>query len=98
MSVERATELQEQAWALQADGKLSDALAACSEAVNLVKQSEGPDSPDLANLLNDLAEIQIEQQDYRAALASASLHEIFSRGCRIHGPAKHLQPSVSRLS
>jgi tetratricopeptide (TPR) repeat protein len=73
MTIERATELQEQAWALQAEGKLSDALAACSEAVHLVKQSEGPESPDLANLLNDLAEIQFELQDYRAALISAEL-------------------------
>jgi tetratricopeptide (TPR) repeat protein len=73
MTIERTTELQEQAWALQADGKLSDALAACSEAVDLVKQSEGSESPDLANLLNDLADIQFEQQDYSAALASAEL-------------------------
>jgi len=73
MSIEKASELQEQAWALQADGKLSAARDVCSEAVELMKQSDGPASPDLANLLNDLAEIQIEQQDYRAALSSAEL-------------------------
>jgi tetratricopeptide (TPR) repeat protein len=73
MTIERAIELQERAWALQSEGKLSEALAACGEAVNIARQSEGPDSPDLANLLNDLAEIQIELQDYAGALSSAQM-------------------------
>src|SRR5580692_9148210 len=73
MTIERAIELQERAWALQSEGKLSEALAACGEAVNNARQSEGPDSPDLANLLNDLAEIQIELQDYARALSSAQM-------------------------
>src|SRR5215469_1200364 len=71
MTTERAIELQEKAWELQAEGKLRDAIGACREAIDLIAQSEGPESADVANLLNDLAELQIEQQDFRTALASA---------------------------
>lgn len=71
MNVERAIELQEQAWRLQADGKLEDALIACREAMRLIEESEGPDSPDVANVLNDLAEIESERQNFLTALALA---------------------------
>ncbi len=68
MNTDRAIALQEQAWAFQTEGKLDDALAACREALRLMEQSEGPESPDVANLLNDLAEIQCERQNFTAAL------------------------------
>lgn len=71
MNVERAIALQEQAWTLQSEGKLEDALSACREALRLMEESEGPDSPDVANLLNDLVDIETERQNFPAALALA---------------------------
>jgi len=71
MSLERALELQSRAWTLQAEGKLDDAFSACFEALQLTEQSQGSDSPDAANLLNDLAEIQRDRQEFQAALTSA---------------------------
>ncbi len=71
MSIERALELQSRAWTLQAEGKLDDAFSVCFEALQLTEQSEGSDSPDAANLLNDLAEIERDRQKFPAALTSA---------------------------
>jgi len=71
MTVERAIELQEQSWNLQAEGKLDEASRACREALALMEAAEGPDSPDVANLLNDLAEIEQERQNFAEALALA---------------------------
>ena len=71
MNMDRAIELQEQAWSFQAKGKLEDALAASREALDIIERSLGPDSPDAANILNDLAEIEIERQDFSSALALA---------------------------
>jgi len=69
--VERAIELQDQAWNFQAEGKLEDALIACRGAVRLMEESEGPDSPDVANLLIDLAEIESQGQNFVTALVLA---------------------------
>jgi tetratricopeptide (TPR) repeat protein len=66
-----AVELQERAWALQADGKLDEAFIACSEALTLIEAAEGSGSPDAANLLNDLADIERERLRYHSALAFA---------------------------
>jgi tetratricopeptide (TPR) repeat protein len=71
VTAERAIELQERAWALQVEGKLSEAAACCRKAIDLMTQSEGPESADVANLLNDLAGIQIAQEDFRASLTTA---------------------------
>jgi len=71
MTLERALELQSRAWTLQAEGKLDDAFSACFEALQLTERCEGPDSPDVANLLNDLAEIERDRQKFPAALGSA---------------------------
>ncbi len=71
MNVDRAVALQEQAWSLQAEGKLEEALAACREALRLMEECEGPVSPDVANLLNDLTEIENERQNFQTALALA---------------------------
>jgi hypothetical protein len=71
MNVERAIELQKQAWNFQTAGKLDDALLAPREALRLMEESEGPGSPDVVNLLNDLADIETERQNFPAALAPA---------------------------
>ena len=71
MTIERAIELQEQSWTLQAEGKLDEASCACREALRLIDLSEGANSPDVANLLNDLAEIEQERQNFAEALALA---------------------------
>jgi tetratricopeptide (TPR) repeat protein len=71
MNVERAIQLQEQSWRLQAEGKLEEASSRCREALHLMVLADGMDSPDVANLLNDLAEIEQERQNFRRALALA---------------------------
>jgi tetratricopeptide (TPR) repeat protein len=71
MSLERAIGLQEQSWNLQAEGKLEEASCACREALRLMENAEGTDSPDVANLLNDLAEIEQERENFAEALAFA---------------------------
>jgi tetratricopeptide (TPR) repeat protein len=71
MSVEWAVELQGRAWALQAEGRLEEARQACRDALRLIEESEGADSPDAANLLNDLTEIETERQDFAAAIVLA---------------------------
>jgi tetratricopeptide (TPR) repeat protein len=71
LSIERAIELQELSWNLQAEGKLDEASELCREALHLMEQSDGMDSPDVANLLNDLAEIEQERQNFEEALALA---------------------------
>src|SRR2546430_3389097 len=68
MTIDRALELQARAWTLQAEGNLDDAFAACHEALLLTEQCEGSDSADVANLLNDLAEIECDRQKFQAAL------------------------------
>jgi len=69
VSIERAVELQGRAWELQAEGRLEEARRACEESLRLVEESEGTNSPDAANLLNDLTEIETEQQNFVAAIA-----------------------------
>lgn len=71
MSTEQAIELQEQAWVLQANGRLDEAADVCGEALRLVELHEGPKSPDTANLLNDLAEIESSRQHFALALSLA---------------------------
>ena len=63
MSIERAIELQENAWGLQDKGQLGRAIAACEEVLHLVEQSEGRDSADFANVLNDLADMEFERKN-----------------------------------
>lgn len=71
MTIDRALELQARAWMLQSEGKLEDALVASIEALQLTEQCEASDSPDAANLLNDLAEIERDRQKFQAALTYA---------------------------
>lgn len=71
MSVDRAIELQQQAWNLQAEGRLDEAFDVCCEALRLIEVCEGSQSPDAANLLNDLAELQCDRQDFVAAMTFA---------------------------
>jgi len=71
MNTERAVELQEQAWNLQAEGKLDEAASAVRKALLLLEESGEANSPDAANLLNDLAEIESERQSFQDALVLA---------------------------
>jgi tetratricopeptide (TPR) repeat protein len=68
---ELAVELQEQAWRLQAEGKLEEAAATVGKALLLLEESGEANSPDAANLLNDLAEIENERQNFQDALVLA---------------------------
>jgi tetratricopeptide (TPR) repeat protein len=68
---ELAVELQEQAWSLEAEGKLEEAAAAVGKALLLLEDAGEANSPDAANLLNDLAEIESERQNFQDALVQA---------------------------
>jgi tetratricopeptide (TPR) repeat protein len=61
-------ELQERAWQLQAGGRLDEAFDAACQALQAVERSDGPESIDAANLLNDLAEIEMERRNFSTAL------------------------------
>jgi tetratricopeptide (TPR) repeat protein len=71
MSAHPAIALQERSWALQAEGRLDEAFHACTEALRLIEESDGSESPDVANLLTDLAEIEHERGNVSAALLLA---------------------------
>jgi tetratricopeptide (TPR) repeat protein len=71
MASERAAVLQERAWELQAEGELDKAAAACLKALRGLDSAGESDSPDAANLLNDLAEVEGERQNPGAALSWA---------------------------
>jgi tetratricopeptide (TPR) repeat protein len=71
MNTDRAVELQEQAWNLQGQGKLDEAATAVRDALLILEESGEANSPDAANLLNDLAEIESERQNFQEALALA---------------------------
>ena len=86
MSADRAIELQDLSWTWQAEGRLDEAFRACAEALQLMEESDGPSSPDVANLLTDLAEIEHERGNLSAALLLAeravaiedALNEVFT--------------------
>jgi tetratricopeptide (TPR) repeat protein len=71
MNTDRPVELQEQAWNLQAEGKLEEAATAVAKALLLLEESGEANSLDAANLLNDLAEIESERQNFQDALVLA---------------------------
>ena len=64
----RAVELQARSWQLHAAGQLDEALAKGREALQIVGTIEGPASADAANLLNDLAEIECDRQQFQTGL------------------------------
>jgi tetratricopeptide (TPR) repeat protein len=71
MSEQQAIELQQRSWQLQTDGRLDEAAQAAREALRLIEESAGSQSPDVANLLIDLADIEHQRGDYSAALFNA---------------------------
>ncbi len=89
MSVERAIELQAHCWQLQADGKFAEASAACGQALRLIEEADGSTSPDVANLLNDLAEIELDRRDFPVArtLIERALSVEHQLGDRLDGDA-----------
>jgi tetratricopeptide (TPR) repeat protein len=83
VNTEDIVELQGQAWSLQAEGKLSDAAEACQRALRLLAQAGDDNTPDAANLLNDLAEIECDRQNFKTAL------EIVQRAYEIENVLGH---------
>lgn len=61
-------QLQERAWQLQAGGQLDEAFDAACQALQAVERAEGSESIDAANLLNDLAEIELDRRNFSTAL------------------------------
>jgi tetratricopeptide (TPR) repeat protein len=78
MTTDRAVELQESAWALQDAGALDEAVEVCTEALRFIQLSQGDDSPDYANLLNDLSELEFERQRFHCALQVAESAKLIS--------------------
>jgi tetratricopeptide (TPR) repeat protein len=70
-TMDRVLQLQERAWTLHAARRLDEAFATCREALCIADVSEGHDSLDVANLLNDLTEIEADRQNFDAAAALA---------------------------
>ena len=79
---ELTVELQEQAWNLQAEGKLEEAATAVRKALLLLEESGEANSPDAANLLNDLAEIESERQSFQDALVAGRTSAFHRRPVR----------------
>jgi tetratricopeptide (TPR) repeat protein len=69
MSVETALGLQAQSWALEAAGELEPARVLCREALHQIEATQGAHSADAANILNDLAELELGLRDLQAARA-----------------------------
>jgi tetratricopeptide (TPR) repeat protein len=65
--VEQVLALQDQSWELRAGRDFDGAYEACAKALTLIEQAEGPESPDAANLLVELAEIESDRQHFAAA-------------------------------
>ena len=65
MNTDRAVKLQEQAWNLEAEGKLDEAAIAVRKALLLLQESDEANSPDAANLLNDLPKSRVNARASR---------------------------------
>lgn len=86
MTIAHALAQQERSWALHAEGRLDEAAAACRDALRLIEASEGPSSLDVANLLNELADIEQDRGQLAAALALAErARAIADAGCDRRG-------------
>jgi tetratricopeptide (TPR) repeat protein len=80
-----AIELQEEAWSLQVRSNFEGAALACHRALRLVARDRQPGwELDLANLLNDLAGIELERQDFPSAWALAR-HSLAICGRSVNG-------------
>ena len=72
MTLEHAIALQEKSWSLLGRGKIQEAHKCITDALRLFEAFEGKDSPDVANLLNDLADIEDRLERFDDALAHAT--------------------------
>ncbi len=72
MTIEHAIELQDKGWTLVHKGKIADGLTQIEEALRFFELIEGEDSPDVANLLNDVAEIENSLERFKLAIAHAT--------------------------
>ncbi len=71
MSMEKAIQLRQQAWALESEGRLEEARSVFCEALHLVEVCPGPESLAAADFLNDLAALDKERLSFQPALAAA---------------------------
>ena len=67
VSVEEACQLHERAVALREHGQHTEAATCARRALTFVEHACGPDYPDVANILNNLAGICADQGDYAEA-------------------------------
>jgi len=71
-SLDQAIELYDRAVALQGATQLEEAEKCCRRAAAMFKQIDGPESPDVANVLNTLASICAQQGNHKDAEDHAS--------------------------
>ena len=72
MTIENAIKLQDTGWTLVHKGKIADGLKQIEEALRLFELIEGSESPDVANLLNDIAEIENNLERFKLAITHAT--------------------------
>jgi tetratricopeptide (TPR) repeat protein len=73
MSLDLAADLQRRAWTLQEEYRFDEAAALLREAIDAASTCGEEGALDVANLLNDLAEIEFERGDIAASLDTARL-------------------------
>jgi len=73
MSLDLAADLQRRAWTLQEEFRFDEAAALLRDAVDAASACGEEAAFDVANLLNDLAEVEFERGDIAASLETARL-------------------------
>jgi tetratricopeptide (TPR) repeat protein len=63
-----AAQHQARAWALQAEGRVDEAYDALCAAIDTAASTDGPVTPDVANLRNELAQLEYERERFEEAL------------------------------
>jgi tetratricopeptide (TPR) repeat protein len=87
LRIDKALKLHEEAWKLEEQGDIAGASKLCRQVLRIFEQEEGPNSPDIANVLNDLADLErrLERFDKALALAQRAQDVLDALGRRFRG-------------
>ena len=87
LHIDKALKLHEQAWKLEEQGDIAGASKLCRQVLRIFQQEEGPNSPDIANVINDLADLErrLERFDKALALAQRAQDVLDALGRRFRG-------------
>jgi tetratricopeptide (TPR) repeat protein len=89
---EDASSLQGRAWELQAEGRLDEAYALTVSALDSIEREGNACSLDAANLLNELADLEVARQRFDAALTLA--HRAYGIETALHPAAEHTAAAI----